>query len=188
MADPERGPAGSRRRPPVGSRVRQWRAERGRTIRDVAEAAGINGGYLSQIENDKASPSLETLVAIADVLDVPLHWLVLNESPAVRLVRAGERETWLGEGGVAMSDVSGRASRDIRVIELVGTPGGRTGLHAHEGEEAHYVLEGRFRLTYGDTTIVAGPGDFFAWDGTIPHGGEMADDQPGRLLIITRNP
>jgi quercetin dioxygenase-like cupin family protein len=154
----------------------------------VAEAAGLNAGYLSQIENDKASPSLETLVAIADVLDVPLHWLVLDESPAVRIVRAVDRESWRGEGDVAMSDVSGRASRDVRIVQIDGEPGGRTGLHAHDGEEAHLVLEGVFRITYGDQVIEVGPGDFFAFDGTIPHAGEMANDRPGKLLIITRNP
>jgi quercetin dioxygenase-like cupin family protein len=87
-----------------------------------------------------------------------------------------------------MSDVTGRASRDIRVIELRGSVGGRTGLHAHQGEEGHLVLNGQFRFTYGDQTIDAGPGDYVAWDGTIPHSGELLGDEAGTLLIITRNP
>ncbi|HLO36174.1 MAG TPA: helix-turn-helix transcriptional regulator, partial [Candidatus Deferrimicrobium sp.] len=50
---------GAGRRPPaVGRQVRRWRTERGLTLARVAEAAGLNVGYLSQIENDKASPSL----------------------------------------------------------------------------------------------------------------------------------
>ena len=181
-------PPGGRRRPPVARRIHQWRLERGRTIRDVAEASGLNAGYLSQIENDKASPSLETLVALAETLDVPLHWLVLDEAPAMRVVRAADRERWIGEGGVNLSDVGGRASRDIRIVELRGKPGGRSGLHAHDGEEGHLVLAGRFRLTYGDAVVEVGPGDFVAWDGTIPHGGETIGDELGVALLISRMP
>ncbi|HEX7346383.1 MAG TPA: helix-turn-helix transcriptional regulator, partial [Candidatus Limnocylindrales bacterium] len=55
----------------VGSQIRRWRTARERTLAQVASASGVNVGYLSQIENDKASPSLAVLGAIADALDVP---------------------------------------------------------------------------------------------------------------------
>ena len=42
------------RRPAVGTQVRRWRTERGLTLAGVAERSGLNIGYLSQIENDKA--------------------------------------------------------------------------------------------------------------------------------------
>ena len=51
----------ARRPPAVGRQIRRWRAERGLTLAKVAEASGLNVGYLSQIENDKASPSLDAL-------------------------------------------------------------------------------------------------------------------------------
>ena len=46
--------------PAVGRQIRRWRTERGLTLASVAERSGLNVGYLSQIENDKASPSLES--------------------------------------------------------------------------------------------------------------------------------
>jgi len=54
-----------RRAPAVGAEVRRWRTERGLTLANVAERANLNVGYLSQIENDKASPSLACLNANA---------------------------------------------------------------------------------------------------------------------------
>ena len=51
-------PVEERRRPAVGVQVKRWRTERGLTLANVADRTGLNVGYLSQIENDKASPSL----------------------------------------------------------------------------------------------------------------------------------
>ena len=67
-----------RRRPLVGSQIRRRRRDRGLTLARVAELTGLNIGYLSQVENDKASPSLETLAALAAALDVPIAWFLLD--------------------------------------------------------------------------------------------------------------
>ena len=52
------------------SPVRVYRKYRGMTQKQLAEAAGINAVYLSQIETGKRSGSLKTLAAIAKALSV----------------------------------------------------------------------------------------------------------------------
>jgi len=52
--------------------VRQWR---GRTQSDLAIAAGIAQGYLSEIESGTKAGAPETLVRIASVLDIPVDWI-----------------------------------------------------------------------------------------------------------------
>src|SRR5918993_5554854 len=81
----------TRRRPLVGAQVRRLRTDRGLTLAQVGELADLNVGYLSQVENDKASPSLETLAAIADVFEVPITWLLVDAAPEPRVVRRHER-------------------------------------------------------------------------------------------------
>src|SRR4051812_30007712 len=81
----------TRRRPLVGAQVRRLRTDRGLTLAQVGELADLNVSYLSQVENDKASPSLETLAAIADVFEVPITWLLVDAAPAPRVVRRHER-------------------------------------------------------------------------------------------------
>ena len=97
-----------RRRPLVGSQIRRRRLERSLTLAGVAELTGLNVGYLSQVENDKASPSLETLAALAAALDVPIAWFLLDQSIGPRLVRASERpRRRLPRGAASMSQVDG---------------------------------------------------------------------------------
>ena len=184
MEPMETGPP-RRQRPLVGGRIRRRRGERGLTLARVAELTGLNIGYLSQVENDKASPSLETLAAIAGALDVPIAWFLLDTSSPPRVVRAADRPRRAGpQRGGGLSQVDGGMARDIAVFEGTMPPGHRTGFHAHPGDEHHVVLSGRVRITQGDTVVEAGPGDYVLLDGTLPHDAETLGDEPVRLLIV----
>jgi transcriptional regulator with XRE-family HTH domain len=174
----------ARRRPAVGVQVKRWRRERGLTLAAVAERSGLNIGYLSQIENDKASPSLTCLASIGDALEVPIAWFLIEEVPAPHVVRASERTARiLGNGRIERVD--GNASRDIAIVEVVAGPGSSTGAHAHQGDEHHIVLRGHFRMTQGEHVIEVGPGDYVRWDGTIPHDAEVLGDEEGAMLIVS---
>jgi transcriptional regulator with XRE-family HTH domain len=174
-----------RRRPAVGSQVRRRRRDRNLTLAQVAEATGLNVGYLSQVENDKASPSLETLAALAEALDVPIAWFLLDQSVAPRVVRATERpKRPMPRREGAMSQVDGGIARDLAIFEGTMAPGYRTGFHAHPGDEHHIVLAGRIRIVQGDSVVEAGPGDYVLLDGTLPHDAEALGDEPARLLVI----
>jgi transcriptional regulator with XRE-family HTH domain len=177
------GERGGKMRLAVGAQVRRWRTVRGLTLAQVAARSGLNVGYLSQIENDKASPSLAVLSQLADALDVPAAWFLMGEVPPPTIVRAAERPTVESEDG-RIEHVDGRASRDVTIIEAVTKPGGRVGMHAHPGDEHHIVLRGRFRMRQGDHEVEVGPGDYVRWDGAIPHEGEAVGDQESAILIV----
>ena len=174
-----------RRRPEVGAQVRRWRAERGLTLAAVAERSGLNVGYLSQIENDKASPSLTCLAALGDALDVPIAWFLMSETPALRVVRAADRAVGERDGLGRIELVDGGDSRDLSIIEGVAPVGGRAGVHSHAGDEHHLVLRGRWRMSQGDQVVELGPGDYIRWDATIAHDAEVIGDEEGHILIVT---
>ena len=172
------------RRPDVGGEVRRWRQTRGLTLAQVGDRSHLNVGYLSQIENGKAVPSLDALVAIAAALEVPIAWLFLDSAPKPRVVRAVDRPRVAGIDGGAMEEVDGGTARDVRILEAVVPPGCSTGVHAHTGDEHHLVLAGRWRMTQGDQVFEVGPGDYVAWDPTIPHDVESLGPETGRILVI----
>ena len=177
-----------RRSPAVGVQIKKWRTERGLTLATVAERSGLNIGYLSQIENDKASPSLQCLSSIASALEVPAAWFLIDDVPEPQVVRAADRPATTTSLG-RVEHVDGRMSRDVSIIEVTSTERGeRVGAHAHSGEEHHIVLRGRFRMTQGDHVIEVGPGDYLRWDGTIPHAGEVISDGDAAMLIIRIRP
>ncbi|HLT62365.1 MAG TPA: helix-turn-helix domain-containing protein [Microlunatus sp.] len=60
----------------IGGALRLVRQKQGRTLADVAEAAGVSVPYLSEIERGRKEPSSEVLGAVCDALRIELVELV----------------------------------------------------------------------------------------------------------------
>jgi Predicted transcriptional regulators len=62
-------PAGAQ----LGNLLRHWRSVRGRNQLDLSIETGISQRHISFIESGRSKPSRQTLLEIAQVLDVPLR-------------------------------------------------------------------------------------------------------------------
>ena len=175
-----------RRRPAVGAQVKRWRTERGLTLAKVAERSNLNIGYLSQIENDKASPSLACLSSLAGALDVPIAWVLVDETQPPEVMRLADRR-WREVDAGRASRVDSRGSGDVTIEDVRASPGRSTGVHTHPGDEHHLITAGRFRMTQGSHVVELGPGDYLRWDGLIPHDAEAIGDEPAAMLVIRLN-
>ena len=162
------------------------------TLANVAERTGLNVGYLSQIENDKASPVAgRASRPIADALDVPAAWFLMDDVPPPRVVRAADRPVDGDDRGRVSRTSTGGRRATSRSSRSSGRPGSGSAPTAHAGDEHHIVLRGRFRLTQGDTRVEVGPGDYLRWDGTDParrrgHGARQTATPP--MLIVRIRP
>jgi len=56
----------------IGEQLRLARQQRGETLRQVAERAGVSTPYLSEVERGRKEPSSEILSAITGSLDTSL--------------------------------------------------------------------------------------------------------------------
>ena len=64
------------------------------SLRELAKRAGLTASMLSQIERDLVNPSIGTLKAIAQALDVPMFKFFKDDEPQVQMiVRRGENKT-----------------------------------------------------------------------------------------------
>ena len=62
----------------VGDVLRDFRLQKGRTLRQVAGEASVALGYLSEVERGQKEASSEILSAVAEALDTPLS-VILGE-------------------------------------------------------------------------------------------------------------
>ena len=58
----------------LGSIIRQVRVHKGMKQIELAKKAEISNTYLSDIENERTSPSLKTLSRIANALEIYFDW------------------------------------------------------------------------------------------------------------------
>lgn len=56
----------------IGDVLRRRRTAQGRTLREVAAAARVSLGYLSEVERGRKEASSELLAAICTALDLPM--------------------------------------------------------------------------------------------------------------------
>jgi transcriptional regulator with XRE-family HTH domain len=64
----------------AGDRVKTAREQRRWTQEQLADAAGISKGFLSDVENNKRNISSESALKIADALGISLDYLLRGES------------------------------------------------------------------------------------------------------------
>ena len=58
-----------------GEKLRTVREKKGYTLKVVAQKAGVSESLVSQIERNRVSPAIDTLLTLADVLDINLEFL-----------------------------------------------------------------------------------------------------------------
>ncbi len=184
----------------VGKKIRDLRLRRGLTVQQLATASGLSKGFISQVENDRTSPSLATLADVAKALDVSVAYLVVDEDPVPYVVRADERQSMDSTGNVTRVEVlSAAPKRNLELLWIEFAPGMPIGdqRHYHHGEECMLVLEGRIGMTCGEHSFVLEAGDSIHYDGRVPHAIENVGDAPARVVTamtpaayepILRNP
>lgn len=64
----------------IGDVLRRRRTAQGRTLREVAAAARVSLGYLSEVERGRKEASSELLAAICTALDLPLSEVLRDVS------------------------------------------------------------------------------------------------------------
>lgn len=180
-------PFSPRSEPRVGPRLRAARTAQGFTLDQVARATGLTRGYLSRVERDDASPSVTTLVALCEVLNVEVG--ALFAAPEVALVRPDDAPTInMGGQGVRERLMTPRGQGRLQLIHSDVEPGGSSGsdLYTINCElEVLCVVAGSMVLEFGDREERLASGDVLTFPGREPHAWRNAsDDAPLEVIWV----
>jgi transcriptional regulator with XRE-family HTH domain len=70
----------------IGDVLRDFRLQKGQTLRQVASRASVALGYLSEVERGQKEASSEILGSLADALEVPISVVMREVSDRLALV------------------------------------------------------------------------------------------------------
>ncbi len=173
----------------VASSVRDHRIRDGRSLAELAAAAGIGKSTLHAIEAGDANPSIETIWALAQALDVPFGELLDPPGPAVRVVRAGEGprvEAAEGAGMVAhlIATTARGARTEWYVLDLDAGPSRNATGHSPGVVEHVYLVAGRLRVGPEDDAIELGPGDLATFPADVHHRYDALQEGTRALLLL----
>jgi transcriptional regulator with XRE-family HTH domain len=178
-----------------GEKLRMVRERKGLTLKVIATKAGVSESLVSQIERNKVSPAIDTLLAIADVLEINLEFLFeeYRTSKPVRIVRANERRT-IKEDAVRYEELSKPSGSDeTHAIEsyIVEIPAGHhthRGSYGHQGREMGFVISGSAQLQYESEIYSLEEGDSISFSASAPHILVNAGTGPLKALWVVTPP
>jgi len=180
----------------IGRQVRAFRTQLNMTVVELAKQAGVSTGMLSKIENGLTSPSLATLKALSQALNVPVtaFFRKYEEERDVSLVRNGEglrierRGTRAGHQYQLLGHTVGKQVFVEPYLISLTEESDVFPLFQHAGVEFIHLLEGQVTYRHGDKTYDLFPGDSLFFDADAPHGPEVLTSVPIRFLSIIIEP
>ena len=146
----------------LGKKIKDKRTLLSLTQEELANRCELTKGYISQLENNKVSPSIETLEIILEVLGTNLSDFFKNDDEPMFIFDKEEqyekdfsdyKQTWL---------IPNAQNKQMEAIIVEILPGGST-FHdyPHPGEEFGYVLDGEITVVYGDNKRKCFKGESF---------------------------
>jgi transcriptional regulator with XRE-family HTH domain len=173
----------------TGRTVKQQRDAAGFSLRDLAARSGISASMISDIERGAKSPTVTTVVRLAQALGVSASALIdggTGAMPRIRVLRRGQGAggehpaPWASLGPAA----PGSRIDFVRYQIPPSTVLGPSPAHASGTVEHMHVATGTVRVTVGDETADLIAGDSCSCRTDAPHGVENPDPSAEALIYL----
>ncbi len=159
----------------IGEKLKKSRNDKGISLRELAAKVELSASFLSQIEQGKASPSIENLKKIANALDVKVSYLVDDDYEVENSVQFVKKEdiryTESRGSNTKLSVLIGSREKNMEPIMYEIAPYGESGrdFYSHAGEEFVYIIEGELEIYIEDMIYQLKEGDMLYFKSNIRH-------------------
>jgi transcriptional regulator with XRE-family HTH domain len=169
-------------------RVRQLRMERGWSLEALAQASGVSRSMLSQVERNRANPTLAVTLRIARAFGLEIGELVKVPGAAspVQVIRAADRAYhFRSDEQCRIRTLSPlHMEKDVEFYEVRLGPGGalRSAPHFRGTREFLTVQKGSLRVESGDDVEELEPGDSASYRADLRHA--LVNNGRGEAVVI----
>lgn len=156
----------------IGKKIKELRMQKGLTQEELADRSELSKGFISQLERDLTSPSIQTLMDILQCLGTDLKEF-FNEEEDTQIVFSEKDyfEKIDTELHNKIEWIIPNAQKNMmEPIRVTLAPGGCTYPdYPHEGEEFGYILSGTLKIHIGNKIIKAAKGESFYFTPSKSH-------------------
>ncbi len=156
----------------IGTKIRRLRTKKEMTMEEVARRAGCSRAFLSRVERNESMPSVATLVAISEALDVsPGYFFEDTEAELAVVQRAAERKRFEDRGVTVELVTKDIPIRKIHVALLTIPEGMDTAgkRHKYDDDQCGLCMKGKIRVTTEHRAFDLEEGDSYYLNSGIPH-------------------
>jgi len=174
----------------IGSKIKNLRQLQGLSQRALAELAGISAASLSQLESERASPSVATLEKLADGLGIAIasFFLESGEQTDIEIFDLKDRPTVpLDQGGhfIPLTALHQPIGFEPMLVQL--DAGGRFEEEQYGIKSAHafvWVRCGNVMLDYDGREFRLSEMQSLYYDARKQHNWRNVSDHPCELLMV----
>ena len=160
----------------LGKRVKKLRGDRGWSLEELANVSGVSRSMLSEIEREKANPTLTVTFRIARAFGLTLQELIESAEASaskIQVIRASDRaQVYRSDKQCEIRTLSPlNLEKDVEFYELTLKPGGalRSQPHFEGTREFLTVEEGTVRIESGEDLDDLTKGDSGTYRADVPH-------------------
>lgn len=177
----------------ISNKIKEIRKEKGITIQEVADRAGVSKGLISQIENNRTIPSLLVLINIINALNIDLNEFFkdfnseLDSGPVVVRKKDTyspfEKESAIGfHYKRIFTSAMDSSTMDIVLLELL--PDAQRPMVETEAYEYKYIISGQVDYIFNDQKISLEEGDSIFFNGRLSHTPRNVGSEKAVMLIV----
>lgn len=171
----------------LGERIRHYRNLKNMTGQELARKVGVSRSLISQIEQDTANPSIDTLRKITQALDISIVLLFEEPNPTNGIVITKNKRKMLKvpESSLVYELLTPDLNRKIEFLWIEIEPGKQVEpvAFSHEGEECAVILEGQLSIHINDVEYLLNEGDSISFDSSQPH--SIANLGSKKVVLVT---
>ena len=174
----------------IGERIRNLRQMSNLTQEELAARANLTKGFISQVERDLTSISLDSLIQILDALDENISDFFRETSQEKIVYRERDRVP-IEKEKIQKFEllVPGSTNRRLEPVLITLKQGQSTPREKpHEGEEFGFVLKGRISLRFGREILKLKKGECFYFWSEKEHWLQNTSSRNAVVLWITSPP
>ncbi len=175
----------------IGDKLRRLRLQRGLTQEELADRCELSKSFISLLERDLTSPSLDTLSDLLESLgtDLPTFFREKDEKLVFGAEDIFVKEDPDGLKGMIRWLIPSAQKNQMEPILVELGPGGETAEDGpHEGEYFGYVLSGVIKIVLGDRVERVRKDESFYFRPTAPHKLVNAGKGACRVLWVSTPP
>lgn len=170
----------------IGSKIKSLRLKNGLTQEELGERTDLSKGFISQLERDMNSPSIETFFTLLEVLGTtPREFFEDAESPQLIYSSKDHRIHKDEEAGYEVDWLIPTSyKKEMEPIYLtLSNEGHYKKFEPSQAQTFIYVLEGKVRLVLGEEEYIGVAGDSIYYEASQHHQLSNAGKEKCEMII-----
>lgn len=157
----------------IGKKIKELRESKGYSVREFAKLCELSPSLVSQVERNVSSPSISSLVKMAEVLHFPVGHFFEEQQQENHIVRKTERRKLTYPDRTSTYELATPPESDgefrMLIVTLKSKEYSSEHKVSHQDKEVCFVMQGTVEIEFENRRFILEEGDTITFNSQDPH-------------------